>query len=604
MPHVVAGIVVRRRQRRPVDLSRRRQGELVEGDPGRGHHVLGKLFAEMAPEFVLGRRLRANAGEVADQLLLATPVRPQQHGGHAHGGVRQQCGLDLPQLDAQTAQFHLSVDAAEEIDLLVTGPSHEVTATVDAPTGMEGVRDEFLGGQLRPVEIATGQALVPPDEQLSGDALRHQVVPPVDNVDPAVELRMADRGGGLPCDVLAFVFGAGDGRFGGPVEVHETAPGQVPAVDQLGRKGVRTSHDVAQVGIGAGLDHGEHRRGQTRVGDTLLTHQRRQRVRRKPLFGRDQHQRCPDGERGEDLSLGHVERERGQLQHPVVGAEVERPPVGLDEAHQRSMLDQHPFGLAGRSRRVEDVGQRVAGRPLRKRFGRHGLDGVPFRVQHQGRPTGGFGQPADERRPCDHHGRRRVPEHEVEARLGVRRVHHREGRSCLQHAEDGDEGVEVAVHDDGDHLLVPDPPRPQEPSHETSASIELAVAELPAATDGRHRVGVAGCDPGHHDVGRIARGVDLLAATARQQGFALGLRQQRHLRHPEGGVLADGGEHLHDVADHCLDPPPVEEPGGVLDAGLKALRRLQEVHRQIEPRLGRCHRDGFDGDAGKLQAPP
>ncbi len=117
-------------------------------------------------------------------------------------------------------------------------------------------------------------------------------------------------------------------------------------------------------------------------------------------------------------------------------------------------------------------------------------------------------------------------------------------------------------------------------------------------------MGVCGCDPGHHDMGRIARVVDLLAATGRQQGLALGVRQQWHLRHAEGGVLADGGEHLHDVADHRLDPPPVEEPGGVLDTCLKALRRLQKVHGQIEPRLRRCHRHRFDCDTGQLQAPP
>ena len=70
--------------------------------------------------------------------------------------------LDLGEFDAIAAQFDLRVDAAEILDLAVLGEAAEVAGAIDAARRIvrqgEEVPDELRLGELRPVEIALGDA--------------------------------------------------------------------------------------------------------------------------------------------------------------------------------------------------------------------------------------------------------------------------------------------------------------------------------------------------------------------------------------------------------------------------------------------------------------
>src|SRR4029077_17037694 len=73
-----------------------------------------------------------------------------------HRGVARQGRLDLPQLDAEAADLHLVVDAAEELDVAVGEPAGEVAGAVETPSRLLGERigDEALGGEGGAVEVA------------------------------------------------------------------------------------------------------------------------------------------------------------------------------------------------------------------------------------------------------------------------------------------------------------------------------------------------------------------------------------------------------------------------------------------------------------------
>ncbi len=95
---------------------------------------------------------------------------PHLRGGLRHPGVVEQRGLDLPELDTQTAELDLEVGAAEvlEIAAAVVAPAHEVARAVQTFTLAEGRGDETLGGQIGAADV-TARHLHAREIQLSHD---------------------------------------------------------------------------------------------------------------------------------------------------------------------------------------------------------------------------------------------------------------------------------------------------------------------------------------------------------------------------------------------------------------------------------------------------
>ncbi len=96
--------------------------------------------------------------EVGDQLR---PTAARQIVAHDHRGVAylrlgSQGGLDLPRLDPEAADLDLVVDPPEELQRSVAQAPGAVAGPVEPLAGALGIRQEALGGQLRTLEIATG----------------------------------------------------------------------------------------------------------------------------------------------------------------------------------------------------------------------------------------------------------------------------------------------------------------------------------------------------------------------------------------------------------------------------------------------------------------
>ncbi len=95
--------------------------------------------------------------------------------GAAHGGVGVQRVLDLAEFDAEAADLHLVVDAADELQGAVGQSAHQVAGAVQAGAGFrgEGVGDEPLLSSARGCRGSRRRRPRRPRTVLADDAWRH-----------------------------------------------------------------------------------------------------------------------------------------------------------------------------------------------------------------------------------------------------------------------------------------------------------------------------------------------------------------------------------------------------------------------------------------------
>ncbi|MNN19567.1 hypothetical protein D3C81_1328120 [compost metagenome] len=144
-------------------------------------------------------RLHAGLGDVchrrhqvADQLLAQRPIDVDDQ-GITYAGVLQQARADFSQLDAETANLHLMVDAPGIFDLPIGEVARQVAGAIQAAAGgAERVGDEALGGQARALVVAPGEQFTA-DHQLADRAIEHRTATVIQHVDAAPGQHPADR---------------------------------------------------------------------------------------------------------------------------------------------------------------------------------------------------------------------------------------------------------------------------------------------------------------------------------------------------------------------------------------------------------------------------
>jgi hypothetical protein len=95
-----------------VHLAVGRQGERSERHPGGRHHVLRQALSERGPQGGHVEVLPGQGDDVGDEARRGA-VRAGEDDGLAHAGLSGEHGLDLAQLDAEAADLHLVVQAAQ-----------------------------------------------------------------------------------------------------------------------------------------------------------------------------------------------------------------------------------------------------------------------------------------------------------------------------------------------------------------------------------------------------------------------------------------------------------------------------------------------------------
>ncbi len=95
---------------------------------------------------------------VADQVRAAYRRIACHDRGVAYAGKRGEAVAYFVGFDPVAADLHLVVGAAEVFEVAVGQPAGQVAGTVETAAGDEGVGEEALGVQLRPVQVAAGDA--------------------------------------------------------------------------------------------------------------------------------------------------------------------------------------------------------------------------------------------------------------------------------------------------------------------------------------------------------------------------------------------------------------------------------------------------------------
>ncbi|GEM30494.1 hypothetical protein NN3_15010 [Nocardia neocaledoniensis NBRC 108232] len=226
----------RRGQRLAVELAGGVEREGVEHHERRGHHVHRQFGAQRGLDRVGvdgGAGLRDDVG---DQLVAGALVGAHDDHRLRDARLRGERGLDLAQLDAQTAQLHLEVGAAQVFQLAVGGPGDEVTGAVHTLAGRERIGHEAVHGEVGAADVTVGQ-LHARQIQLTRDTHRNGPQARVQHVEPGVEHGGADRHR-VGVGVGDLVIGHVDSGLGGAVQVVHRGAGQL-AQALRGRRGQR-----------------------------------------------------------------------------------------------------------------------------------------------------------------------------------------------------------------------------------------------------------------------------------------------------------------------------------------------------------------------------
>ncbi len=320
-----------------------------------------------APADVIGSEI---GHDIGDQAFLAGPVLAGDDRDLANRRMTAQSGLDLARLDAMTAHLELQVGASEEHDIAVGPIAGEIAGPIEARAALPavGMRDEPLGGEIRPAEVSARQAR-PAQVQLTHGAGRQRLESIIEHVGLEIGDWTADRQFLPDFRVgvrVRLVQDRSDRRLRGAVRADPSDPAwnQPPPLRvALRRDRLAADDDEPQAARQPLRRGGQLRHPFVPVGCRQVQH-------REP-FARDQlgeigGNREKVGEKdhrgaadpgGEHLLDRHIEARRGELQRSIVRPQVVGPGHGDIVVDRGLVRNQHPFGPARRTRGVDHVGR-------------------------------------------------------------------------------------------------------------------------------------------------------------------------------------------------------------------------------------------------------
>ena len=187
------------------------------------HHVVRQAAAQGIAQFFRARQGPGGGDEVSHQPHVVGAVLAGDDRRLRHAWQRQQRRLDLAEFDAEAANLHLVVGAANEFEFAVRTPARQVASPVHARSRLakqagERVGDEALGGQARTAQIAPRQPR-PADVKLADHANRDWLQTGVQYIGAEVGNRLADGDAGHLVAIPAGVESGVDAGFGGAVKV-------------------------------------------------------------------------------------------------------------------------------------------------------------------------------------------------------------------------------------------------------------------------------------------------------------------------------------------------------------------------------------------------
>ena len=263
------------------------------------------------------------------------------------------------------------------------------------------------------------------------------------------------------------------------------------------------------------------------------------------------------------------------------------------------MLDDHPFGPAGRTRRVDHVGRVRGGHAASGRLRSVPGDGVPVRVEadHTGQARRqALGEPlARQQDACPS-----ILEHEGQPFSRIAGIQWKIGSARLQDAQNADHQIDGSFHADADDPLRTHSQSLQVAREKVRPAVQLPVGPLLAPALQGHAIGGLSRLP-------LETLVDAPHRPRRAAGFAPPGEQSPRLLRTQDVQLRDGSRRVGDdrlkhgleLRDHPNDPIAVEQVGVVLQPSLQAIVRARHEQREVELREPVAEVDRLDHEIRK-----
>ena len=296
---------------------------------------------------------------------------PTDHGGHGpHLGMRRKDSFDLPKFNAVATDLHLMVGAAEKFQLAVHPPATAIAGAIE-PCGRivgEWIGDEPLRREFRSSPVAPCDGC-PADPKVAGHAPWHRLSMTVKQIDLCVGDRPPNRREIGPGGRVGWQEIPGrDVRFGGPVVIPKPARRQMleELSDCRSDPQLFTGDDHLPERLRKELTRlrslrqmVKHHDRQKQPVDAVAINRCQQGRRIPSRMFRDEHERAPGQPGREDLLKRNIEARTRELQRAVARAHAGGCSLPRQQIDERAVRHGHPFGLAGRARCVEHVGQLV-----------------------------------------------------------------------------------------------------------------------------------------------------------------------------------------------------------------------------------------------------
>ena len=268
------------RQRRAVDFAVRRDRNFVDHHVGGRRHVFRQrrgnsranpVEVDAATVGAVGRC------HVAHQAFAQPRQVAGQDDGLADARVYRDRGADFAQFDPESADLHLFVGAADELDVAVGVAAGQITGPVEPGSRGERVGDESFRGQTGPPMVAT-RHMRSADVDFADHTDRNRLQGVVEQVYLGVDLGPADRHHAGALRALHRVAGGIHDGLGGPVEVVEQrVEGGVELVGDLAGQRLAADRHPAQgaplVDPRQGQEQSEQRRDEVHRGDAFPAQQ-------------------------------------------------------------------------------------------------------------------------------------------------------------------------------------------------------------------------------------------------------------------------------------------------------------------------------------------
>ncbi len=234
-----------------------------------GNHVRGQSLSKERDEAPCLEILIGGGQYVGGEGCVTRSRLVSERRCEGDGGMAGQHRIDLTQFDAETADLHLEIAAAQILQrMTVVAPPDDVTGTVQPLARAVGVCHEPGRGEAAAPVVATCQPAAG-NIELAGRAHRDRLQPGVEHELGDAANRAADRDR-LPRDQVVGEVG-GHRRLGRAVRI-EHAVFRRPASDQLRRAFLATGKDAFEPVESGRIERGQGGGSEEGMGHAAVEH--------------------------------------------------------------------------------------------------------------------------------------------------------------------------------------------------------------------------------------------------------------------------------------------------------------------------------------------